>query len=219
MNVPVPVPVLILCCVYCRTGRIWSSHQQRPHFLHLQVWPGASQFNVKTMAVRSSLRLTLLCIQSCDTAWSLQRTRRYAGTSGPIWIHDTDACTTIGHSRSVERQRCRDQIRNRIWKDACLHSPGSNTWLKVPISFVLTTTVTTHSVVNVCGVNVTVQVMEMLLRMRPNVSRSDGTYCIIIAPTRELALQIFQFLHQLIVQGSYYWLVAGQLAGQTAFLF
>ena len=56
-------------------------------------------------------------------------------------------------------------------------------------------------------------VVELLLRMRPNVSRSDGTYCIIIAPTRELALQIFQSLQQLIVQGSFYWLVAGQLAG------
>jgi superfamily II DNA/RNA helicase len=57
------------------------------------------------------------------------------------------------------------------------------------------------------------QVVEFLLRRRPNVSRADGTCCIILAPTRELALQIFQSLHQLIVQGAFYWIVAGQLAG------
>ncbi|KAL6049125.1 ATP-dependent RNA helicase [Balamuthia mandrillaris] len=54
-------------------------------------------------------------------------------------------------------------------------------------------------------------IVQSLQARDPRLQRSDGTYAIIAAPTRELALQIFQVLQQ--VLRPFYWIVPGCIMG------
>merc|ERR1712048_1294146 len=57
----------------------------------------------------------------------------------------------------------------------------------------------------------TLPIVDKLMQMEPRISRADGPYALILVPTRELALQCFEFVQD--VCKSCVWVVPGLLIG------